>query len=96
VKRRSSIPQLEEPPAPPQDASTVGGATGGGPGGDPHETTTTAQTTTLSPLRSRRRRDGSPEPSPVTPLAVVTSTTHSTPCCAGLSTGTPGRSSIVV
>jgi hypothetical protein len=60
------------------------------------ETTTTAQTTVLSPLRSRRRRDGSPDPSPVTPLAVVTSMTHSTPCCAGLSTGTPGRSSIVV
>ena len=60
------------------------------------ETPTTTQTTARSPLSRRRRKDGSPDPSPVTPLAVVTSTTHSTPCCARLSTGTPGRSSIVV
>jgi hypothetical protein len=59
-------------------------------------TTTTAQTTVLSPLRSRRRRNGSPDPSPMTLLTVVTSMAHSTPCCAGLSTGTPGRSSIIV
>jgi hypothetical protein len=58
--------------------------------------TTTTQTTARSPLSHMRRKDGSPDPSPVTPLAVVTSTTHSTPCCARLSTGTPGRSSIVV
>src|SRR5688572_21744613 len=58
--------------------------------------TTTTQTTARSPLSRRRRKGGSPDPSPVTPLAVVTSTTHSTPCCARLSTGTPGRSSIVV
>jgi hypothetical protein len=62
----------------------------------PMMTTTTAQTTAPSPLSRRRRRDGSPDPSPVTPLAVVTSTTHSTPCCARLSTDTPGRSSTVV
>jgi hypothetical protein len=58
--------------------------------------TTTTQTTARSPLSRRRRKDGSPDPSPMTPLAVVTSTTHSTPCCARLSTSTPGRSSIIV
>jgi hypothetical protein len=46
--------------------------------------------------RSRSRRDGLPDPSLVTPLAGVTSTMRSTPCCARHSTGTLGPSSIIV
>jgi hypothetical protein len=35
-------------------------------------------------LSSRSQKDGSPDPSPMTPLVVVTFMTHSTPCCARL------------
>jgi hypothetical protein len=93
VRRRSPVPQLEAPPAPPQDTRLLEELLE-----EVLEETpmTTTQTTARSPLSRRRRKDGSPDPSPVTPLAVVTSTTHSTPCCARLSTGTPGRSSTVV
>jgi hypothetical protein len=63
------------------------------------ETTTTpvaVRATTRSFRRSRSRRDGSLDPSLVTPLVGVTSTTLSIPCCVGLSTDTLGLSSTVV
>jgi hypothetical protein len=63
------------------------------------ETTTTpvvVRAMTRSSWRSRSRRDGSLDPSLVTPLAGVTSTTLSTPCCVGPSTDTLGPSSTVV
>jgi hypothetical protein len=62
------------------------------------ETTTTVavRATTWSFQRSRSQKDGSPDPSLVTPLAVVISTTLSTACCIGPSTDTLGLSSIVV
>jgi hypothetical protein len=49
-----------------------------------------------SSRRSQSQRDGSLDPSLVTPLAGVTSTTRSTPCCVGRSTDTLGPSSTVV
>jgi hypothetical protein len=57
------------------------------------ETLTEMETTTMpvavramarSSRRSQSRRDGSLDPSLVTPLAGVTSTTLSIPCCVGL------------
>jgi hypothetical protein len=59
-------------------------------------TSVTVRATTRSARRSRSRRDGSLDPSLVTPLAGVTSTTLSIPCCIGLSIDTLGPSSIVV
>jgi hypothetical protein len=50
----------------------------------------------LHSRRSRSQRDGSPDPSLVTPLAAVISTMLSTPCCVGPSTDTLGSSSTVV
>jgi hypothetical protein len=47
-------------------------------------------------LRSRSQRDGLLSPSVVMPLANVTFTKNSTPCCAGLWTDTPGQSSTIV
>jgi TolA-binding protein len=63
------------------------------------ETTTTpvaVRATTRSSRRTRSWRDGSLDPSLATPLAGVTSTTPSTPCCIGPSTDTLGLSSTVV
>jgi hypothetical protein len=60
------------------------------------EVTTTAQATSSTSRRSRSRRDGSLEPSLVTPLAGVSSMMRSTPCYARHSTGALGPSSIVV
>jgi hypothetical protein len=63
------------------------------------ETTMTlvaVRATTRSSRRSRSRRDGSLDPSLVTSLAGVTSTTLSTPCCVGHLTNTLGPSSTVV
>jgi hypothetical protein len=63
------------------------------------ETTTTpvaVRATARSPRRSRSLRDGSLDPSLMRPLAGVTFTTLSTPCCIGPSTDTLGPSSIVV
>jgi hypothetical protein len=57
---------------------------------------TVAQATAPTSQRSRSRRDGSPDPSLVTPLAGVTSTMRSIPCYAGHLVGTLGPSSIVV
>jgi hypothetical protein len=58
--------------------------------------TTAAQATTLTSPRSRSWRDGSPDPSLVTPLTGVTSTMHLTPCCTEHMTDTLGPSSIAV
>jgi hypothetical protein len=55
------------------------------------ETTTTpvvVRATARSTRRSRSRRDGSLDPSLMMPLAGVTSTTLSIPCCVGSSTNT--------
>jgi hypothetical protein len=86
------IPQLEMPPAPPQGIPAAGG--------DPTETEmmtpVAVRATIRSSRRSRSRRDGSPDPSLVTLLVGVTSTTLSTPCCVGPSTDTLGPSSTVV
>jgi hypothetical protein len=63
------------------------------------EMTTTpvsVRATARSSWRSRSRRDGSLDPSLVTPLAGVTSTTLSIPCCVGPLTDTLGPSSTVV
>jgi hypothetical protein len=63
------------------------------------ETTTTpvaVRATTRSFRRSRSRRDGSLDPSLVTPLVGVTSTTLSIPCCVGPSIDTHGLSSTIV
>jgi hypothetical protein len=62
------------------------------------ETTTSVvvRATTQSARRSRSQRDGLLDPSRATPLAGVTSTTLSTPCCVGPSTDTLGPSSTVV
>jgi hypothetical protein len=46
--------------------------------------------------RCRSRRDGFLDPSLVMPLAGVTSTMHSAPCCARHSTNALGPSSIAV
>jgi hypothetical protein len=56
----------------------------------------TVRSTTLSSQRSRSRKGGSLDPSLVTALAIVISTTLSTPCCVGLSTDTLGPSSTIV
>jgi hypothetical protein len=85
----SFVPQLEVPPAPPQAPQLL------------EETPTemmmvAVRASSQSLLRSRSRRDGSPDPSPVMPLAVVISTTLSTPCCVGPSTDTLGQSSTTV
>jgi hypothetical protein len=58
--------------------------------------TVVAQATIPSFPRNRSWKDGSLDPSPMMPLAVITFTMRSTPCCARLLTGTPGRSIIVV
>jgi hypothetical protein len=55
-----------------------------------------SRATTQISQRSRSWRDGSLDPSLVTSLAGVTSTTLSTPCCVGASTDTLGLSSTVV
>jgi hypothetical protein len=63
------------------------------------ETTTTSvvvRAMARSSRRSRSRRDGSLDPSLVMPLAGVTSTTLSIPCCVGPSIDTHGLSSTVV
>jgi hypothetical protein len=66
-------------------------------GGDPDDGgETVARAATLTFQRSRSQRDGLLDPSLVTPLAGVTSTMHSTPCCARHLTGIPGLSSIAV
>jgi hypothetical protein len=58
------------------------------------ETAARATAPTFQPTRSWK--DGLLDPSLVTLLAGVTSTTRSTPCCARHSTDTLGQSSIVV
>jgi hypothetical protein len=60
------------------------------------ETTTVAVRATARSSRRRSRKDGSPVPSLVMPLAVVISTTLSTPCCIGPSTDILGPSSTIV
>jgi hypothetical protein len=59
-------------------------------------TPTAVQATTWSSRRSRSWRGGLLDPSLVTPLAGVTSTMLSTPCCVRPSTDTLGLSSTVV
>jgi hypothetical protein len=59
------------------------------------EAMTAARAIAPTSRRSRSRRDGLLDPSLVTPLAGVTSTMRSTPCCARHST-TLGPSSIAV
>jgi hypothetical protein len=61
-----------------------------------HISLSVVQATTRSSRGSRSRRDGSLDPSLVTSLAGVTSTTLSTPYCVGLLTDTLGPLSIVV
>jgi hypothetical protein len=53
-----------------------------------------ASAPTFQPTRSRK--DGSLDPSLTTPLAGITSTTRSTPCCTRHSTGVLGPSSIAL
>jgi hypothetical protein len=62
------------------------------------ETTTTVAVRAIvrSLQRSRSGKDGSPDLSLVTSLAVVIPTTLSIPCCVGPPTDTPGQSSIDV
>jgi hypothetical protein len=63
------------------------------------ETTTmpvAVRATTESFRRSQSRRDGSLDPSLVTPLVGVTSTTRSIPCCVGPLSDTHGLSSTIV
>jgi hypothetical protein len=57
---------------------------------------TAARATGPTFQRSRSWKDGLPDPSPVTLLVGVTSTTRSTPCYARHSTDVLGLSSIVV
>jgi hypothetical protein len=59
-------------------------------------TTVTIRATTWSLRRSRSWKDGSLDPSLMTSLAIVISTTLSTPCCIGPSTDTLGPSSTTV
>jgi hypothetical protein len=56
-------------------------------------TPVTVRAMARSSRRSQIRRDGSLDPSLVTPLVGITSTTLSIPCCIGPSTDTPGLSS---
>ena len=58
--------------------------------------TTAARATAPTSQRSRSWRDGSPDPSLLTPLTGVTSMMRSTPCCVAHLTSTLGPSSIVV
>jgi hypothetical protein len=60
------------------------------------EVATSARATAPTFQRSRSWKDGLPDPSLMTPLAVVTFTMHSTPCYAGHLTGVLGLSSIAV
>jgi hypothetical protein len=60
------------------------------------EVATAARATTPTFKRSRSWKDGLPDPSPVTPLAGVTSTMCSTPCCTRHLIGALGLSSIAV
>jgi hypothetical protein len=60
------------------------------------EVTTAAQAIAPTIQRSRSQRDGLLDPSLMMPLAGVTSTMRSTPCCARHSTGALGPSSIAV
>jgi hypothetical protein len=55
-----------------------------------------ARATTSTSQRSRSQRDGSPDPSLMTPLVGVTSTMRSTPCHTMHLTGTLGPSSTIV
>jgi hypothetical protein len=60
------------------------------------EVVTAARATAPTFQRSRRWKDGLPDPSPVTPLTCVTSTMRSTPCYARHLTDALGLSSIAV
>ena len=93
VRSCSPVLPLEAPPAPPLGAPASGVAAGGDPddgGGDD----SSSHDTDFSVTRSRK--DGLLDPSLVTLLTGVTSTTLSIPCCVGPSTGTLGLSSTVV
>jgi hypothetical protein len=79
------VPQLEVPPAPPLGTP----AAGGDPDGDDNDDGSSSHNMELL-------KDGSPDPSFVTPLVVVISTMLSTPCYVGPSTDTLGPSSTVV
>jgi hypothetical protein len=89
----SPVPPLEASPAPPLDVPDAGVAAGGDPddGGDD---SSSSHSTDLSEEQSQR--DGLLDPSLVMPLAGVTSTMRSTPCCARHLTDVPSLSSIVV
>jgi hypothetical protein len=89
----SPTPQPEMPPAPPQGILAAGGDPDGD-GDDDDAGGSLSHGTDLS--KEPEPEDGSLDPSLVTPLAGVTSTTLSTPCCVGPSTDTLGPSSTVV
>jgi hypothetical protein len=89
----SHVPPLEVPPAPPLGVPAAGVAIGGDP---TMVVTTAARARAPTFQRSRSRRDGLLDPSLVTPLAGVTSTMRSTPCCVRHSTDALGPSSIAV
>jgi hypothetical protein len=89
----SPAPQAEMPRAPPQGIPTAGGD----PDGDGDDDDTGGS----SSHGTKRSEEQEPEgwiarPSLVTPLAGVTSTTLSIPCCVGPSTDTLGLSRTVV
>jgi hypothetical protein len=80
-------------PTPPQGIPTAGGD----PNGDGDDTDAGGSSSHSTELSEEPESEGgSLDPSLVTPLAGVTSTTLSTPCCVGLSTDTLGPLSTVV
>jgi hypothetical protein len=89
-RQPSSVPQLEVPlhhhRAPQLLEETLMEMT----------TMVVVRATTQSFRRSRSRKDGSPDPSLMTPLAFVISTTLLIPCCVEPSTNTLGPSSTTV
>jgi hypothetical protein len=81
------------PPTPPQGIPTTGGGRDGD-GGDDDAGGSLSHGTELS--EEPELVGGSLDPSLVTPLAGVTSTTLSTPCCVGPLTDTLGLSSTIM
>jgi hypothetical protein len=85
----SSVPQLEAPLAPPRGTLAIGGD----PDGD-NDDDSSDHSTEL--LEEQEPEGWSHDPSLMTSVAAVTSTTLSTLCCIRLLTNTHGRLSIVV
>jgi hypothetical protein len=94
VRSCSLVPPLETLPTPPLGVSAAGVAIGGDP--DDRGDDSSLSYSTDGGDDSRSRRDGVLDPSLVTPLAGVTFTMRSTPCCTRHSTGALGPSSIAV